>query len=284
MGNGVAVVEPEADEDSGPHGVLARTLAIIELLAHNARGLALFEIADRLRIPRSAAHRLLTSLAGRGYVRAEARPGLYVLTAKIASLGFIFLAGSGVTDLAQPILDRLARESGELVRMTVLDDNRLTWVARAQGAGAGLRYDPDMGQVARLSCSATGLAWLSCLTDGAALALVEAEGLGTREAYGPRAPQTPQAFLRALRLARKRGFSIMVQAFAPGMAAMAAPIRNAATNEPTGTVSIAGPHPRFNEQRMQQLGPKLLEASRELSLATVASPGWSSRRADIFTA
>lgn len=264
---------PEPLEDSGPHGVLARTLAILELLAQEARGLALFEIADGLGIPRSAAHRLLNSLAAHGYVRQDARPGLYVLTAKIASLGFIFLAGRGVADLAQPILDRLARESGELVRMAMLDDNRLTWVARAQGAGAGLRYDPDMGQVARLSCSATGLAWLSCLTDEAALALVAAQGWGTRLEYGPRAPETPRTFLRALRLTRKRGFSTVVQAFAADTSAMAAPIRDPATRAPTGTVSIAGPHRRFSERRMEALGPALLAAAAELALVT----SWPSR-------
>ena len=44
--------------------------------------------------------------------RQDRYHGAYKLTAKIASLGFTFLARSGVTDLAQPILDRLARASG----------------------------------------------------------------------------------------------------------------------------------------------------------------------------
>ena len=107
---------PARPEGDGPQGQIERSLAVIELLTLHAPGLGLFEIADRLRIPRSATHRILTVLTARGYVRQDRHHGAYRLTAKVASLGFTFLARSGVTDLAQPILDRLARDSGELVR------------------------------------------------------------------------------------------------------------------------------------------------------------------------
>lgn len=273
---------PARSEGDGPHGQIERTLAVIELLTLHAPGLGLFEIADQLRIPRSATHRILTVLTARGYVRQDRYHGAYRLTAKVASLGFTFLARSGVTDLAQPILDRLARDSGELARLAIVDEQSLTWVAKAQGSPHGLRYDPEMGQVARLSCSANGVAWLMCLSDEAALELVEAQGFGMPADYGPRAPRTPDSFLKLLRQARKRGYGEMVQTFAPGMAAMAAPIRHPVTADVIGTVSIAGPHVRFTEDRMRQLSPALLDAARELSSALLASPVWSGRRQDIF--
>ena len=276
---------PLTPQDSaGPHGQIERTLAVMELLSIHADGMGLFEVADQLGVPRSATHRILTVMAARGYVRQDRRHGTYRLTAKVASLGFTFLARSGVTDLAQPILDRLARESGELVRLAVVDEHVMTWVAKAQGSPYGLRYDPEMGQVVRLSCTAGGMAWLLCLTDGAALALVEEQGLGMPAEFGPRAPRTMAAVLKVLRAARKRGWSQMVQAFAPGMAAMAAPVRHAVTGDVLGTVSIAAPHLRLTEARMGQLAPALLEAARELSSAMVASPNYSGRRRDIFQA
>ena len=271
-----------AQGSAGPHGQVERTLAVMEFLSLHTDGLGLFEIADQLGIPRSATHRILTVMAAKGYVRQDRYHGSYRLTAKVASLGFTFLARSGVTDLAQPILDRLARDSGELVRLAVIDDHVMTWVAKAQGSPFGLRYDPEMGQVVRLSCTAGGIAWLICLSDAAALALVEAQGLGMPAEFGPRAPKTTEALLKLLRAARKRGYSQMVQTFAPGMAAMAAPVRHAATSDVLGTVSIAGPHLRLTEERMAELGPALLGAARELSSAMIASPMYSGRRQDIF--
>jgi len=85
---------------------------------------------------------------------------------------------SGIVDIAQPLLDRLAATSGELVRLSIVDGDRLTWVARAQGARRGLRYDPDMGMDATLSCTATGHAWLLTMTDEEALQRVARQGFG----------------------------------------------------------------------------------------------------------
>ena len=61
-----------------------------------------------------------------------------------------------ILELLAKHADGLALAAIELVRLSVGDSERLTWVARAQGARQGLRYDPDMGTDARFSCSSTG--------------------------------------------------------------------------------------------------------------------------------
>jgi DNA-binding IclR family transcriptional regulator len=155
----------------------------------------------------------------------------------------------------------------------MIDGRDLVWVAKAQGSPHGLRYDPDMGQVGRISCSASGHAWLSCLPDDEARALVERQGYGLRKDYGPRAPESWPALLKYLRQARKRGVSVCLQTYTPWMSATAAPIRHPRTGEVTGAVVIAGPHIRLTEERMLQLSPALLQTARELSMATIASPG-----------
>ena len=259
------------DTEEGPSGLMARTLRVIELLAENASGMQLFEIAERLGIPRSATHRVLISLTEHGYVHQRRVQGTYQLTAKITSLAFSFLARSGITDFAQPVLDRIAAESGELARLAVINGQELVWVAKAQGSPFGLRYDPDMGQVARLSCSASGHAWLSCLSDEEALSLVRSQGFGSRSEYGPRAPETEETLLAHVRKARKRGFSIVVQTYTPWTNAMAAPIRHPITQDVSGVVVLAGPSVRFTEERMLAISSSLLEAARELAL-TPARP------------
>ncbi len=269
-----ASVTPQDQEpDNAPHGLLERTLGVLELLAANARGLQLYEIADELQIPRSATHRVLSALIEHGYVRQERQHGAYQLTARIASLAFTFLAGSGVTDFAQPVLDRLAAEAGELVRLALVDGRELIFVAKAQGSQFGLRYDPDMGQIGRLSCTASGHAWLSCLPEEEALALVEKQGIGSRKDYGPRAPESKSALLKSLRTARKLGVAIAERTYTPWMNSIAAAIRDPGTNDVVGTVVIAGPHIRLTEQRMKELAPSVIDAARELALAIVASPG-----------
>jgi DNA-binding IclR family transcriptional regulator len=252
------------EKDAGPDGILKRTLRILEILSGHPGGMPFYEVADAIKIPRSATHRLLASLVEEGYVRQERDFGSYVLTAKIASLGLRYLQGHGITDLMQPVIDRLAQECGELVRVAILDEDRLVFVAKAQGAKAGLRYDPEAGQEAKLSCSSSGLAWLSTMSDEEALALVEKQGFGSREEYGPNAPQTAQAIRRRLREARLLGYAVTQQTFSQWMNAIAAPIRSSVDGRVTGTISVAGPFIRLTEERMQQIAPLLLEATKEL--------------------
>lgn len=252
-------------------GVLERTLGILELLAQEAEGLELGVIADRLNMPRSAAHRLLADLVRCGYVRQLRDHGDYMLTTKLVSMGLSFLSHSGIVDFAQPLLDRLAALSGELVRLSVIDGQRLTWVARAQGARQGLRYDPDMGSDARLSCSSSGLAWMSALDDDEALALVSQQGLGSREAFGPNAPQTLQDVLQLVHETRARGYSITHETYSPGLSAMAAPVRLAG-QPPIGVITIAGPSVRLTPERMAELGPELLSFASQMAAASGTSP------------
>ncbi|MCP3022935.1 IclR family transcriptional regulator [Cupriavidus basilensis] len=252
------------------NGVLERTLGILELLARHGDGLELATIADQIGMPRSAAHRLLGDLIRCEYVRQTRDKGDYLLTTKLVSMGLTYLSETGIIDIAQPVLDRLAQSTGELVRLSVIDGNRLTWVARAQGARQGLRYDPDMGEDARLNCSASGLAWMSAMSDDEALSLAARQGLGMPPAYGPNAPSSMQAMLEMVHAARGRGFAVTQETFTPGLNAIAAPVRLGG-QPPMGVISIAGPTVRFTEARMQALGPDLVSSAAQLAAASGAS-------------
>lgn len=250
--------------------ILERSFKVMEHLAAHPEGRPLSALATDLGMPLSATHRLLTELARCGYVRQDQSHGDYMLTIKMVSLGLSFLSNSGIVDIAQPLLDQLAAQSGELVRLAVVDGDELTFVAKAQGAKTGLRYDPDMGLSVNLSCSSAGHAWLATMTDEQALELVTQQGFGQPNDFGPRAPTTFKALLAYLRAARKRGFSMISEVFAPAMTAMAAPVRSH-NGAVIGVITIAGPLVRLSEDRMLSLGPVLLAAADDVARASGAS-------------
>ena len=251
-------------------GVLERSLAILETLSAHPEGVALATLADQLDIPRSAVHRLLTELIRCGYVRQPREQGDYILTTKLISMGLSYLHSTGIMDVAQPILDRLAKDTGELVRLAVVDDDHLTWVAKAQGARSGLRYDPETGSMVRLCCTATGHAWLLTMSDEKALELVAKQGFGAPDEFGPNAPSGAPALIKFLKQARARGYSIASDVFVEGIAAMAAPLVK--NGQCIGVLTISGPTQRFPEQRLLDLGPDLLAAAHELAVTATASP------------
>jgi len=249
--------------------LLERGFKVLELLAAHPEGRALSSIAADAGLPLSATHRLLTELTRCGYVRQARNQGDYVLTIKLVSLGLSFLSASGMVDVAQPSLDRLAEESRELVRLAIVDGDELVFVAKAQGATRGLRYDPDMGLSVPLSCSAAGHAWLSTMSDEEALAAVARQGFAGPDHFGPKAPTTVKALLGYVRAARKRGYSVISEVFAPAMSAMSAPV--IARGVALGVVTIAGPLVRLTEARMADLGEPLMATAAEIAGLSAAS-------------
>lgn len=251
--------------------VLERSLGILELLSRSPNGLPLRDIADSLDIPPSGTHRLLKDLTRIEFVRQDRDHGDYYLTTKLVALGLSYLSRSGIVDLAQPVLDRLAKDSGELVRLGIVSNERLTWVAKSQGARRGLIYDPDMGADAHLASSASGLAWLMTLSDERALELVAKQGFAREGEYGPNAPTTAVDLLNDLAAARQIGYAQTSETFAAGMNGMAAPIV-ADDGTTKGIVSIYGPAIRLTEEKMQNIAEILLATSREMAGLIDASP------------
>ncbi|MGE8361159.1 IclR family transcriptional regulator [Pseudomonas sp.] len=249
---------------------IERALGLLESLADDAAGVPMQTLADRLDIPKSATHRMLAELIRLGYVRQDPQTSRYRLSTKLVALGFRYLASSGA-DAVQPVLDRLAVQSGELVRLGVIEGERQTWIAKSQGARSGLRYDPDMGRDAPLFYTASGHAWLASLADDEALALVARQGIADPAQFGPNAPRDEQALLERLALARQQGFAWVMESSSLGTAALAAVVRNPLDGRVIGVLSIAGPSARLPLARIHELAPELLAAAEELSAASPAS-------------
>jgi len=252
-------------------GVMTRTLALLERLAQDVHGVPLATLADDLDMPRSAAHRLLGELADHGYVRQTRERSDYVLTTKLVSLGLNYLKYSGVVDLCQPILDKLAESVDELVRLAVVDVDHITWVTLSQGAHSGLRYDPDMGMDAKLSCTSSGLAWLSTLDEDDAIGLLTKQGLGRAGEYGPNAPASIAAVLDYIRQTREQGYALTQDTYTRGISSIAAPIVPAGKGA-VGVLTISGPSMRMTREKMLAMVSDLLSATAEIAAISVHSP------------
>ncbi len=249
------------------HVPAERCLAIIELLADGARELPLGEIAERLSLPKSGAHRLLSTLVGIGWAEKNPETAFYRLSMRLAVLGQQFYVATGIPDICQPLLDRLARQCREFVRLAVVDGHSLVWVAHAQGASGGLMYQPSLtSNTVPLFATASGKAWLATLPiDEAVKILMRNGGLKDAQRYGPNCVRSVEALLRELKTTTRRGYGIAVSEAEFGVTAVAAAIRPDDVSSALGTVSIAGPSARVTETRARELAPLVLRTARELS-------------------
>ena len=249
--------------------IIGRCLDALEMLALAPRGLPLTVLSQRLGLVKSATHRLLAELQSEGFVTQEPESQHYRLTMRFPTLGFRFLTGLGVVEAGKQPLDALAARTGELVRMTVAEADRLTWIARAQGATTALRFDPETGPEVPLVTTASARVWLATLPESRALALVKAEGFGAdaRDDHsGPNAPRSLSDFAVRLRATRRDGHAIAIDEIEPGMSAVAVVIAHPVPGRPVlGTVSVAGPSLRVDRARLESFVPDLRATAAELS-------------------
>ena len=244
--------------------LVERAMRVLEMLGRFPQGLPLQTVADRLNLPKSGAHRLLTELVQLGYLAQDPRNQAYLPATKLMALGFRQLGACGFGDVAQPVLNRLAAASGELALLAVSDREQLIYLAKAQGAAAGMRFDIELGTPVALSASASGLAWLASLGDERALQWLERQGGGEAGLRGSAAAPSLKALLASLVATRSRGWAEVDEIWAPGVSALATAVRGGPERAPFAVLGIAGPSLRLDGAARQRLAPELLRAAVEL--------------------
>lgn len=246
--------------------LLERCFQLIELLAEEPRVFRLGVISERLGLQKGAVHRLLAALCSMGWVEQEPETGFYRLTLRLAIMGQRLLLGTRIPDLTRPVLQKLAEESQELVRMAIVEGERLSWVAFVQGRRNGLMYQPEMIGKVPLTVTANGKAWLSTLPREEAMRIVREEGFPELGRFGPRAIRSIDAFAAALDETRARGWGMAYEEAERGIAAIAAPIRPSGPNTPAvATCSVAGPLMRFGAEDIVRHASLVMEAANEIA-------------------
>jgi DNA-binding IclR family transcriptional regulator len=248
---------------------LARAFEIVQMMAGAREGVSVSTISREAKLAKSATHRLLHTLLEGGYVRQDPISERYHLTLRLPALGFRYLTVHGVTDVLQPILERLAGQTGELVQLGLVEGRRLIWVAWSQGSKSPLRYVPVLGREIVLYTTASGAVWLATLDDREALAILREQGFIRTDTpgYGRRAVRSEREFLTKLRGVRRVGYGFNLEEGEPGINAIAMAFRGSASDEGpvVGTIAIAGPSIRVTKERLIQALPHLRTAVRDMA-------------------
>ena len=243
-----------------------RCLALLELLVDHSSGLSISEISQKLALPLSATHRLLKALVGSHYVRQEGFSDRYVPTLRLSAMGLRLLAGTHITEACQPQLDILAKQTGELVRLAIVEPTGMTWVAKAQGATGSIRYDPISGQDVPLHTTAMGKAWLASMPEDKAIAEVQSRGF-EGALVGPRAIKTIDELLQSIRITRKLGFGLNEQESEMGLSAIAMLVTDRHNPEVVlGAVSVAGLSFRLSRERLLSFAEPLSAAVQQIAV------------------
>lgn len=209
---------------------LLKALEAIETLAQAEDGLSLSELAERTGYPASTTHRLLATLAERGYVEQDPQTRRYYLGIKILTLQTQGIRHRHLVRSAFFHLNRLKQQLNGTINLGILSQTDVVYLETFAPDSSLSFYSPPGTQMPA-HCTAMGkvlLAHLSSETQERILSSLEME---------PRTPNTITSLsdLREelVEIARQ-GYAVDDQEYAMGVRCLAAPIR-----DHSGTV-IAG--------------------------------------------
>ena len=107
---------------------LDRGLAVLRAFGAEHSQLTLSDVARSTGLTRAAARRFLLTLVQLGYVTTDKR--LFWLSPRVLELGFGYLSGLGLTDIAVPHMEELVAAVQESSSIAVLDGDDIVYVVR----------------------------------------------------------------------------------------------------------------------------------------------------------
>jgi IclR family pca regulon transcriptional regulator len=107
---------------------LERGLAVIRAFDGEHRELGLSEVARLTGLSRAAARRFLLTLVSLGYVHHL--DGRFSLRPRVLELGYAYLSGLSLPEVAQPHMEVLVAATNESSSVSVLDDTEIVYVVR----------------------------------------------------------------------------------------------------------------------------------------------------------
>ena len=99
------------EKRSGHTQSVSRALSLLSKLAEEPDGLNLSELARRVKLAPSTAHRLLTTLQLDRYVRFE--DGRWLVGVQAFNVGSTYMRSRDISHMARPYLRMMMQETGE---------------------------------------------------------------------------------------------------------------------------------------------------------------------------
>jgi len=213
---------------------LDKSLAVIDFLTKNPRGVSLSQISKELNIPNSTLHHILTTFLSHGYVSKDPVTRKYSLGFKFVSISKGILENIDVRAIAHEYLVKLHERCRESVFLAVLRDGKIAYIDRVNYL-SGLSLATNVGFTTDPHATAGGKVLLSGLTRE------EIERIYANRAlrrYGKNTITTFHELFKELEKVRAQGYAIDNEEYYEGVRCVGAPVK--AGGKIVAALSITG--------------------------------------------
>ncbi len=231
------------------------SLDVLECFATDG-DLGVSDVARRIGVAKSTAHRILSTLVSRGFIEQDQQTGLYRLGLHIFELGQLAQARNEVRHAALPTLRQIATQTGLTVNLGIADGADVVFVERLE-IGAGGQILSHAGRRFPVHTTSSGKV-LAAFNPLVLQARVNA-------GFPPRVSRTVRSreeFERVVDQARRDGFATARDEAFDGAASVAVPILK--NKVAIASLSVFGTTETLDPQ-IDRVIPLLLAASNRIA-------------------
>jgi IclR family KDG regulon transcriptional repressor len=256
---------PAASDDAGERqsvGIqsLGRAFGILEEIARHRDGIGLADLSRLVGLHNSTTFHLAKTMVALGYIRQEKDTKRYRIGRPLFALAASALDEIEMVNVATPVLEDLARQTGESSHFAVRMGDAIVVIARTSGPGA-FQLAERVGVVRPAHCTALGKAILAALDPDQLTRLLKRTGLkpSTEKSITDMAVLT-----REIDEARRTGMACDDGEFNLEVRCVAVQVTDF-TGKVIGALGISGPVWRLSNQALKSRAKAVQEAAARLS-------------------
>lgn len=233
-----------------------RALRLLKLFTSEKPELQLAEVSGLAHLNKTTTHRLLQALHSESMLDRNPVDGAYRLGPALMALGVQALSSNDLRLRARPLLNQMAKETGETATLEVPIDDTMLILDEVSGSHF-LGAAGNVGTRWPMHATSTGKA------------LIAFDELGLDRLGSSFKPLTSRTLTRRSQLEqqldeiRRRGFAETVDELEDGFSGVAAVVRGG-MGQVLGAMSICGPTQRLSAERRANLGVTLCAAAKRL--------------------
>ena len=224
--------------------------------------LRLTDISAKLGLHKSTVYRLLSLLKKRGLIVSCPHSQLYSLGPGLVELAWVVMRQQDLGSVCRPYLQRLRQATNETVNLNTRSGDQRVCIEELESEH-NIKYSQTVGVTAPLHVGAPGKALLAFLAPTELNTLLAELPL---TAITPSTLTDPERLRTELSVVQMRGFAISIGERSPGASAVAAPIWDW-SGRPIAAISVLGPVQRLTYEKLQELGPLVIQVAQEMSAA-----------------
>lgn len=241
-------------------GTVSKALDLLGCFSHQRPRFGLTELAKLSGTNKATCFRLMSELQAFGYVEQIGTSREYRLGPAVLRLASLREAHVPTRETALPVLEALARATGETSHLSLLVGGQLTTLAFVYSSAHGTKAMMEDADILPFNATSSGLAVLAFLPEAEVAAILSR----------PLPRLTPDTTVQAdairalLPAVRAEGIAETAGTFETDVNSAAAPLFDAA-GRCTGSIGVAAPAARMTDALRLRIGHELARAAQDIT-------------------